>query len=100
MSTIADRALPKTGQTAAELQAFGTIAKLPNALSENVCEESVERLNQILADTMTLRDLYKKHHWQVSGQTFYQLHLLFDKHLTNRWSWWIRLPNGSRCSGG
>jgi starvation-inducible DNA-binding protein len=29
---------------------------------------------------MTLRDMYKKHHWQVSGPTFYQLHLLFDKH--------------------
>jgi starvation-inducible DNA-binding protein len=75
-----DRARPKTGQRAVELQAFGTIAKLPNALSEHVCQASVERLNQILADTMTLRDLYKKHHWQVSGQTFYQLHLLFDKH--------------------
>ncbi len=75
-----DRARPKTGQRAVELQAFGTIAKLPNALSEQVCQASVERLNQILADTITLRDLYKKHHWQVSGQTFYQLHLLFDKH--------------------
>jgi starvation-inducible DNA-binding protein len=75
-----DRARPKTGQTAAELQAFGTIAKLPNALGEQVCQASVERLNQILADTMTLRDMYKKHHWQVSGKTFYQLHLLFDKH--------------------
>src|SRR3974390_84621 len=75
-----DRARPKTGQRAAELQAFGTIAKLPNALSEHVCQTSVERLNQILADTMTLRDLYKKHHWQVSGRTFHQLHLLFDKH--------------------
>jgi starvation-inducible DNA-binding protein len=40
----------------------------------------VENLNQLLADTMTLRDLYKKHHWQVAGPTFYQLHLLFDKH--------------------
>lgn len=39
-----------------------------------------EQLNQLLADTMTLRDLYKKSHWQVSGPTFYQLHLLFDKH--------------------
>ena len=29
---------------------------------------------------MTLRDMYKKHHWQVAGATFYQLHLLFDKH--------------------
>jgi starvation-inducible DNA-binding protein len=75
-----ERAEPKTGQKAAEMQAFGTIAKLPNGLSEKVCQASVERLNQILADTMTLRDLYKKHHWQVSGKTFYQLHLLFDKH--------------------
>src|SRR5436189_5691147 len=75
-----ERAQPKTDQRAAEIQAFGTIAKLPNGLSENVCEASVERLNQLLADTMTLRDLYKKHHWQVSGHTFYQLHLLFDKH--------------------
>src|SRR6266496_2031575 len=38
------------------------------------------RENQLLADTMTLRDMYKKHHWQVAGATFYQLHLLFDKH--------------------
>jgi starvation-inducible DNA-binding protein len=33
---------------------------------------------------MMLRDLYKKHHWQVSGPTFYQLHLLFDKHYTEQ----------------
>src|ERR1700682_1459527 len=71
---------PIINQTAAEIQAFGTIVKLPNGLSEKVCKESVERLNQILADTMTLRDMYKKHHWQVAGKTFYQLHLLFDKH--------------------
>jgi len=49
-------------------------------LAENVCKESVENLNQVLADTITLRDLYKKHHWQVAGPTFYPLHLLFDKH--------------------
>jgi starvation-inducible DNA-binding protein len=53
---------------------------MPIALAESVCKESVANLNQLLADTMTLRDLYKKHHWQVSGPTFYQLHLLFDKH--------------------
>jgi starvation-inducible DNA-binding protein len=34
----------------------------------------------MLADSITLRDLYKKSHWQVAGPTFYQLHLLFDKH--------------------
>jgi starvation-inducible DNA-binding protein len=75
-----DRARPKIGQKAAEIQAFGTIAKLPNGLSEGVCKESVMRLNQILADTMTIRDMYKKHHWQVAGLTFHHLHLLFDKH--------------------
>jgi starvation-inducible DNA-binding protein len=53
---------------------------MPIALSENACKESVDNLNQLLADTITLRDLYKKHHWQAAGPTFYQLHLLFDKH--------------------
>ena len=54
--------------------------QLPIALDTKVCADMVEHLNQILADTMTLRDLYKKHHWQVAGPTFYPLHLLFDKH--------------------
>src|ERR1700694_2503899 len=53
---------------------------MPIALSEKVCAHSADNLNQLLADTITLRDLYKKHHWQVAGHTFYQLHLLFDKH--------------------
>ena len=71
---------PRTGQRAPELQEYGTIARLPIGLDESVCKESVEALNQVLADTITLRDLYKKPHWQVAGHTFYQLHLLFDKH--------------------
>lgn len=69
-----------TGQRGAELQAYGTIVPLPNSLDRKACESSVRALNQLLADTITLRDLYKKHHWQVAGPTFYQLHLLFDKH--------------------
>jgi starvation-inducible DNA-binding protein len=73
-------AKPIINQEGIELQPFETIVKLPIGLGEKECKESVERLNQILVDTMTLRDLYKKHHWQVSGRTFYQLHLLFDKH--------------------
>jgi starvation-inducible DNA-binding protein len=68
------------GQRGKETQAFGQIIHMPIGLPEIACKESVEALNQILADTITLRDLYKKHHWQVSGHTFYQLHLLFDKH--------------------
>ena len=76
----AAQAKPITGQRGRELQAYGTITRLPIGLSEQVCHESVEALNQILADTITLRDMYKKHHWQVVGETFYQLHLLFDKH--------------------
>ncbi|HEX8507011.1 MAG TPA: DNA starvation/stationary phase protection protein [Hymenobacter sp.] len=62
-------------------QRYGTVSqRLPIGLSEPTRRESVEMLNQLLADTITLRDMYKKHHWQVVGPTFYQLHLLFDKH--------------------
>jgi starvation-inducible DNA-binding protein len=53
---------------------------MPIALDEGTRQKSADNLNQMLADTITLHDLYKKHHWQVSGPTFYQLHLLFDKH--------------------
>ena len=74
-------AQPRYHQTARELQAFGTVTSvLPLQLEEPIRLEMTEQLNQLLADTMTLRDLYKKSHWQVSGATFYQLHLLFDKH--------------------
>jgi starvation-inducible DNA-binding protein len=75
-----ERARPVLHQHASEIQPYGKIAKLPIALDQQVCAADVELLNQILADTMTLRDMYKKHHWQVAGPTFYQLHLLFDKH--------------------
>jgi starvation-inducible DNA-binding protein len=78
--TILKRATPLAHQQAHEIQPFGHLVRMPIALSENACKESVENLNQLLADTITLRDLYKKHHWQVAGPTFYQLHLLFDKH--------------------
>ena len=62
------------------IQKYGTVIDRPISLDHHVRLASVDAINQILADTMTLRDLYKKHHWQVSGPTFYQLHLLFDKH--------------------
>ena len=78
--TILKQAKPLTHQHAHEIQPYGHLVKLPIALAESVCKESIENLNQLLADTMTLRDMYKKHHWQVAGPTFYQLHLLFDKH--------------------
>lgn len=80
LETGSERSRPILHQNAREIQPYGKIAKLPIALDEKVCAASAENLNQILADTITLRDLYKKHHWQVAGHTFYQLHLLFDKH--------------------
>ena len=74
-------AQPRIHQHAAEIQAYGTVSHaLPLDLEEAVRLEMTEQLNQLLADSMTLRDLYKKAHWQVAGPTFYQLHLLFDKH--------------------
>ncbi len=74
-------AQPRLHQKAAEIQRYGTVTPmLPLDLEEPVRLEMTEQLNQVVADTMTLRDLYKKSHWQVAGPTFYQLHLLFDKH--------------------
>ncbi len=74
------RARPVLHQHARETQPFGKIVKLSIALDETACKSSITNLNQILADTMTLRDMYKKHHWQVAGSAFYPLHLLYDKH--------------------
>ena len=78
-------AQPRLHQSAPEIQAYGTVSHLlPLELEEPVRLEMTERLNQLLADTITLRDLYKKSHWQVAGPTFYQLHLLFDKHFSEQ----------------
>ncbi|MGA9642385.1 MAG: DNA starvation/stationary phase protection protein [Terriglobales bacterium] len=74
-------AQPHFHQRGNEIQPFGTVTSMtPLQLEEAVRLEMTEQLNLLLADTMTLRDLYKKSHWQVAGPTFYQLHLLFDKH--------------------
>ena len=74
-------AQPRLHQRAREIQAYGTVSHaLPLDLEGPVRVQITNELNQLLADTMTLRDLYKKCHWQVAGPTFYQLHLLFDKH--------------------
>ena len=74
------KASPVMHQRGSELQKYGTLRAIPIGLPDKARKANVEALNQILADTMTLRDLYQKHHWQVAGPTFYQLHLLFEKH--------------------
>jgi len=72
---------PRVHQRGREIQPYGTVTHVFHLeLEEPVRLEMTEQLNQLLADSMTLRDLYKKSHWQVAGPTFYQLHLLFDKH--------------------
>lgn len=76
-----DHITPHWHQNAKEIQKFGTVIKdIPIGLDEDARLEITGRLNVLLADTVSLRDLYKKSHWHVSGPTFYQLHLLFDKH--------------------
>jgi starvation-inducible DNA-binding protein len=71
---------PITRQRSREIQPFGTLARYPLSLGDDARAASAEALNHVLCDTIVLRDMYKKHHWQVSGPTFYALHLLFDKH--------------------
>lgn len=68
-----------------EIQKYGDVVKhLPHPLDADIRSQMCKKLNQLLADSMVLRDLYKKHHWQVAGPTFYQLHLLFDKHFNEQ----------------
>jgi starvation-inducible DNA-binding protein len=63
-----------------ETQPYGEVVPMPHGLDAKVVKASVQALNQVLADTITLRDMYKKHHWQVVGPTFNQLHLMYDTH--------------------
>jgi starvation-inducible DNA-binding protein len=71
---------PWLHQQGREIQQFGTVRQFPVALPSDTRMYSCERLNQVLADTQILYALYKKHHWLMRGPTFYQLHLLLDKH--------------------
>ena len=75
-----DEANPKLAHGDHEVQRFGSLRKLPLGLDDASRRQSCKLLNEILADSTILYSLYKKHHWLVSGPTFYQLHLLFDKH--------------------
>jgi starvation-inducible DNA-binding protein len=63
-----------------QIQEYGTVRLLPLGLGHDARAYSCQRLNQLLADTQILHALYKKHHWLMRGPTFYQLHLLLDKH--------------------
>jgi starvation-inducible DNA-binding protein len=71
---------PHLQQRSREIQGYKQLRSLPLGMSEETIGQSVAMLNQLLADSITLYNLYKKHHWQVAGPTFYELHLLFDKH--------------------
>jgi starvation-inducible DNA-binding protein len=72
-------------QTGRVIQQYGDVVKhLPHPLDAGIRSRMCNLLNQLLADSLALRDMYKKHHWQVAGPTFYQLHLLFDKHFNEQ----------------
>lgn len=75
-----ERAQPHLGQRGPVIQTPDSVRRMPIGLDAKVRLTNAKALNQVLVDTITLYNLYKKHHWQVSGHTFYQLHLLFDKH--------------------
>lgn len=80
MTSTVSGSQPWLHQTGREIQKFGTVRQFPLGLSRDARLYSCERLNRLLADTQILHALYKKHHWLMRGATFYQLHLLLDKH--------------------
>lgn len=80
-SKINNEVAPHWHAQAHEIQAYGDVTQdMPHRLDAKVRSKMVGMLNQLLANSIQIRDMYKKHHWQVSGPTFYQLHKLFDKH--------------------
>jgi starvation-inducible DNA-binding protein len=80
MTSTVSGSQPWLHQAGREIQKFGTVRQFPLGLSRDARLYSCERLNRLLADTQILHALYKKHHWMMRGATFYQLHLLLDKH--------------------
>jgi starvation-inducible DNA-binding protein len=78
------RSQPLLHQHGVEVQEFGALRLFPIALAEEARIESCQVLNHILADSIILYSLYKKHHWLMRGLTFYQLHLLLDKHASEQ----------------
>src|SRR4051812_8426431 len=94
------KASPVLHQRGKELQKYGTLRTIPIGLTDKTRLENIEAMNQILADTMTLRDLYQKHHWQVAGPTFYQLHLLFEKHYNEQTALIDQLAERIQTLGG
>lgn len=75
-----DSSQPWFHQHGVEIQEFGTVRLFPIALAHDARMLSCQILNRILADSIIIYNLYKKHHWLVRGPTFHQLHLLLDKH--------------------
>ena len=75
---------PRLHQRGDEIQSFGTVRLFPIALAHDARMESCQILNRILADSMILYSLYKKHHWLMRGATFFELHLLLDKHASEQ----------------
>ena len=71
---------PLLHQHGYEIQQFDTLRLFPIGLAAEPRRVSCRLLNEILGDSMILYGLYKKHHWLVRGHTFYQLHLLLDRH--------------------
>jgi starvation-inducible DNA-binding protein len=88
LKPVATRVVPSSQpwlhQHGREIQAFGTVRRLSLGLSDEARLYSCQRLNQLLADTQILHALYKNHHWVTRGPSFYQLHLLFEKHASEQ----------------
>jgi starvation-inducible DNA-binding protein len=78
--TTSSSSQPWLHQKGEEIQEVGSVRQFPLGLSRDARMYSCQRLNRVLADTQILHALYKKHHWLMRGPTFYQLHLLLDKH--------------------
>src|SRR5260370_37767895 len=67
---------------AKEIQKYGSVIEdIPHPLDAKVRADMVAKLNQLLADSISVRDMYNKHHWQICVPTVNQPQPRFHKHL-------------------
>jgi starvation-inducible DNA-binding protein len=83
-----------------EVLAQGVTHEFPSTPDQSVCDASVDDLNQLLADTITLCDMYKKHHWRVSGPAYYPMYLLLDRHFAGQFELVDQLVERIKVLGG
>ncbi len=81
-------------------QEFGTVEQSELRLEREKAEQIVEALNADLADTYTLYHQLKKHHWNVEGAEFRDIHVFLGEAAENAEEAADRIAERAQALGG